>query len=137
MTISFSLNDVEKVAADFWQITGSARIFAFHGDMGAGKTTFINALCKKLGVIDNVSSPTFSIINEYKTSYGESVYHMDLYRMNNVKEAVDAGVEDALDSGCYCFVEWPERAEDVLPDTTLHCFLSSIGMNTRKLKINM
>jgi tRNA threonylcarbamoyladenosine biosynthesis protein TsaE len=137
MTISFSLNDIEKAAADFWHVVGSAKLFAFHGDMGAGKTTFIHALCNALKVSDNVSSPTFSIINEYKSMKGESVYHMDLYRIKTEREAIDAGVEDALFSDSYCFVEWPERAPGILPESTVHCFLSSTGMNTRKLRINL
>ena len=105
--------------------------------MGAGKTTFIHALCQAMGVEDVVSSPTFSIINEYKTKQGKTVYHMDLYRIKDQNEAINAGVEDCLYSGNICLVEWPDKATGILPDDTLHLYITSIADNTRKLKINL
>jgi len=105
-----------------------------HGEMGAGKTTFIHALCKELGVTDIVTSPTFSIINEYNIIGGKIVYHMDLYRLKNDQEAVNAGVEDCLYSGNLCVVEWPDRAPAVFPDQTLHIYISLIGEEMRKIQ---
>ena len=95
------------------------RIFAFYGPMGAGKTTFIKAICRELGVADIVQSPSFSIINEYKTLTGESVFHFDFYRINKLDEAYDIGYEDYIFSGSYCFIEWPELIESLLPENTI------------------
>jgi tRNA threonylcarbamoyladenosine biosynthesis protein TsaE len=91
------------------------RIFAFYGELGAGKTTFIQHVCRELGVIDVVNSPTFAIINEYRTSGGNRVYHLDFYRIKNLEEAFDLGYEDYLFSGDYCLIEWPEKIENLLP----------------------
>ena len=95
------------------------RIFAFYGPMGAGKTTFIKAICRALGVDDIVQSPSFSIINEYTTPAGESIYHFDFYRIRNISEVFDIGYEDYLYSGSYCFMEWPELVESLLPENTI------------------
>ena len=100
------------------------RIFALYGEMGAGKTTFIKALCHELGVRDVVQSPTFSIINEYKTLQGASVFHFDFYRIKKLEEAYDIGYEDYIYSGSYCFIEWPELIEPLLPPDTLRVFIS-------------
>ena len=91
------------------------RIFAFYGKMGAGKTTFIQAVCRELGTPDNVTSPTFALINEYKTESGDSVFHFDFYRINDMEEAFDLGYEDYFYSGDYCLIEWPEKIEPLLP----------------------
>lgn len=117
------IDSVPAVAAEFLQAAGSNRIFAFHGDLGAGKTTFIKALCEQLGVKDAMSSPSFSIVNEYH-AYGKSVYHFDLYRLRKPEEAFDIGMEEYLYSGNYCFVEWPEMAGEILPEETVHVFIS-------------
>jgi tRNA threonylcarbamoyladenosine biosynthesis protein TsaE len=109
----------------------SSRIFAFHGNLGAGKTTFIKALCKQLGVKDAMSSPSFSIINEYETGTGDLVYHFDLYRLKSAEEAFDTGMEDYLYCDNYCFIEWPERAEEILPPETVHVFLEEIPEGRR------
>ncbi|CAN5608163.1 tRNA (adenosine(37)-N6)-threonylcarbamoyltransferase complex ATPase subunit type 1 TsaE [soil metagenome] len=90
------------------------RIFCFHGDLGAGKTTFIKSFCKELGVEDSVHSPTFSIVNEYRSKSGSPVYHFDFYRLKNETEAFDLGYEEYLFSGNYCFIEWPEKIESLL-----------------------
>lgn len=92
------------------------RVFALFGNMGAGKTTFIKALCRKLHVKDVVNSPTFAIVNEYLDTKGESVYHFDFYRLKKESEAIDIGYEEYVYSGCYCFMEWPEKIENLLPD---------------------
>ena len=93
-----------------------ARVFAFYGQMGAGKTTFIKAICRELGVPDIVQSPTFALINEYITSGGESVYHFDFYRIKKTEEAFDIGYEDYIYSGRYCLIEWPELVDGLLPE---------------------
>jgi tRNA threonylcarbamoyladenosine biosynthesis protein TsaE len=103
------------------------KIFAFHGDLGAGKTTFIKVICEQLGVKDAMSSPSFSLVNEYRDEKNNSVYHFDLYRLKSPQEAFDIGMEEYLYSGNYCFVEWPERAEEILPETTLHITIQEIN----------
>lgn len=137
MEVNFSLDEIDRVAGELLALTGRYKVLAFHGEMGAGKTTFINALCRAMLVGDMVSSPTFSIINQYATSGGQTVYHMDLYRIKDEHEAINAGVEDCLYSGNICLVEWPEKAPGILPDDTLHVYISSVADNTRKLKINL
>jgi len=92
------------------------RIFAFYGKMGAGKTTFIQSICKALGSDDNVTSPTFALINEYKTGKQQTIFHFDFYRINKIEEAFDLGYEDYLFSGNYCLIEWPEMIEPLLPE---------------------
>lgn len=116
------INDIEQIndaARTFLQETEGHTVFAFYGAMGAGKTTFIKALCEELGVEETVASPTFAIINEYKDRQGESVYHFDFYRINKLEEAFDFGYEDYFYSGSLCFIEWPELVEEVLPEGTM------------------
>jgi tRNA threonylcarbamoyladenosine biosynthesis protein TsaE len=133
----YTFNNIDRAAAEFLEYTNGYKVMAFHGAMGAGKTTFIKALCRQLHVTDTVSSPTYSIINQYKTLNGQPVYHLDLYRVKDEEEAVLAGVEDCFYSGNYCLVEWPEKTPGLLPDNTLHCYLSDSGNNERKLQIKM
>ncbi|MBK7308409.1 MAG: tRNA (adenosine(37)-N6)-threonylcarbamoyltransferase complex ATPase subunit type 1 TsaE [Chitinophagaceae bacterium] len=137
MEVNFSLNEIEAAAEKLLTEAGNYKVFAFHGDMGAGKTTFIHALCEAMNITDVVTSPTFSIINQYKTREGQAVYHMDLYRIKDENEAINAGVEDCLFSGHRCLVEWPEKAPGVFPDETLHIYITSIDDKTRKLKYNL
>jgi tRNA threonylcarbamoyladenosine biosynthesis protein TsaE len=137
MEVNFSLNEIDAAAKELLAQAGNYKVLAFHGEMGAGKTTFIHALCEAMDVEDVVSSPTFSIINEYKTKQAKTVYHMDLYRIKDENEAINAGVEDCLYSGSICLVEWPDKAAGILPDDTLHLYITSIADNTRKLKINL
>jgi tRNA threonylcarbamoyladenosine biosynthesis protein TsaE len=99
--------------------TANKRIFAFYGSMGAGKTTIIKAVCKNLGAIDIVSSPTFTLVNEYKTSAGESIFHIDFYRIKKQEEVYDFGLEEYLTGESYCFMEWPELVEELLPAETV------------------
>ena len=114
------LGDLERAAAEFIAAVGGEKLIAFYAPMGAGKTTFTTALCRHLGVdADAVSSPTFAIINEYRTKTGESIYHFDFYRIDDPAEALDIGLYDYLDSGCLCLMEWPEKVEALLPDETL------------------
>ena len=112
-------DDLDRAAAEFIRETGKDRIIAFHAPMGAGKTTFTTAICKVLGVEDTVCSPTFTILNEYITRDGEPVYHFDFYRIRELREAVDIGLDDYLYSGHICIIEWPENVEPLLPAETL------------------
>lgn len=134
----FSVATIKETAAAFLKEAGSATVFAFHGAMGAGKTTFIHSLCDAIGVKDVVGSPTFSIINEYRYPVDNQLkplYHMDLYRLRDEEEAQRAGVEDALYSGHICFVEWPEKAPGVFPEETVHVFIDLVDTHTRRLRI--
>jgi tRNA threonylcarbamoyladenosine biosynthesis protein TsaE len=137
MDLNFSLQEINTAAAQLLEAAGSNRVMAFHGEMGAGKTTFIHALCQLLGVQGTVSSPTFSIINQYAAADNKTVYHMDLYRLKDEQEALNAGVEDCLYSGNRCLVEWPEKAPGIFPGNTLHVTISSTGTNTRKVSFNL
>ena len=137
MELIFNLEQINEAAKKLLAAKPQHKVFAFHGEMGAGKTTFIHALCEVMGVKDAVTSPTFSIINQYSTASGETVYHMDLYRIKDENEAMNAGMEDCLYSSNTCLVEWPERAPGIFPPGTLHLFISSVDANTRKLQINL
>jgi tRNA threonylcarbamoyladenosine biosynthesis protein TsaE len=134
MDVIFKLDEISNAAETVLATTKGYKVFALHGEMGAGKTTFIHALCKAMGITDIVTSPTFSIINEYNILGGEIVYHMDLYRLKTSEEAINAGVEDCLYSGNRCLVEWPDRAPGIFPDETLHIKISVIGEKQRKIE---
>ena len=139
MELSFSLDTIQEAASRFWELNNQATVFAFHGQMGAGKTTFIHALCDAKGVKDVVGSPTFSIINEYavmENGTQQKVYHMDLYRLKDEEEAIQAGVEDCLYSGNTCLVEWPEKAPGIFPEHTVHVYIKAIDTSHRLLKIS-
>lgn len=116
-----SLENIDEAARSFIELMGDRTVFAFYGDMGAGKTTFINALSRALGVEEDATgSPSFAIVNEYRSdTTAELIYHFDLYRLESVEEALDLGVEDYFDSGALCLIEWPERIDDILPDDTV------------------
>ena len=133
MGVVFTINEIKQAAKELWQQNQSKKVWAFHGSMGAGKTTFIHALCEVLKVKDVISSPTFAIINEYKSPVAGTVYHMDWYRLKDEEEAIQAGIEDSLLSGNLCLIEWPDKAEGLLPDDTLHIYIAMIDKNTRKL----
>lgn len=111
-----SLNELHEAARRFISLMDGNSVFAFYGNMGAGKTTFIKALCEELGVTDDViNSPTFAIVNEYRTRKGRTIYHFDCYRIARLREALDMGCEDYFDSGELCLIEWPENIEPLLP----------------------
>jgi tRNA threonylcarbamoyladenosine biosynthesis protein TsaE len=112
------------------------RIFAFYGSMGAGKTTIIKAICKALGAIDIVSSPTFTLVNEYRTSGGDTLYHIDFYRIKKQEEVFDFGIEEYLDGKSYCFMEWPELIEEILPEETIKVRISVENNEQRTLLIS-
>ncbi len=113
------LADLERAAAEFLELLGARRLVAFYAPLGSGKTTFTAALCRQLGVEETVNSPTFTILNEYLTSSGKMIYHFDFYRIKELREAVDIGLDDYLYSGCLCLMEWPENVEPLLPEETL------------------
>ena len=114
------LATIDEAAGRFLEEIGDNRLIALYAPMGAGKTTFTTAICKRLGVVeDAVSSPTFAIVNEYRTATGEPMYHFDFYRITRMEEALDIGLYDYLDSGCLCIMEWPENVEEILPEETL------------------
>lgn len=138
MDLVFTLNTINEAATQFWKAVDEHKVFAFHGPMGAGKTTFIHALCDAKGVKDVVGSPTFSIINEYVydcEGTKRPLFHMDLYRLNSEEEAQRAGVEDALYSGHLCLVEWPEKAPGIFPDDTVLVYIELMDTQSRRLKI--
>ena len=119
MPLEIIVNDISeltKAANALLKAYTEEKIFAFHGEMGAGKTTFIKEICKILNVTDVASSPTFSIVNEYKTAEGKKAFHFDFYRIKNEAEAYDLGYEDYFYSGNYCFIEWPEKIENLIPE---------------------
>ena len=115
ITIS-SLESIREAAREFIEHIGEHRVFAFYGEMGAGKTTFIKAICEELGVEDVITSPTFAIVNEYSLADGDCIYHFDFYRIKKLEEVYDMGFEDYFYSGALCFIEWPELIEEVLPE---------------------
>jgi tRNA threonylcarbamoyladenosine biosynthesis protein TsaE len=131
----FTLDAISTIANDFWWRFAGKKVFAFHAEMGAGKTTFIHALCDVIEVNSRVSSPTFSIINEYSSTAG-IVYHIDLYRLKDEDEAIRAGVEDCLYSGNICFVEWPERAVAIFPADTVQVYLEAVDGQTRRMEVH-
>ncbi|MBQ0044979.1 MAG: tRNA (adenosine(37)-N6)-threonylcarbamoyltransferase complex ATPase subunit type 1 TsaE [Bacteroidales bacterium] len=114
-----NLADIDRAAEEFLSKIGDNKLIAFYAPMGSGKTTFTTALCRVLGVGDAVCSPTFTIINEYVSADGESIFHFDFYRITKPSEAMDIGLYDYLDSGCLCLMEWPENVEELLPEETL------------------
>ena len=132
-----SIENIAEAAHEFVAQMGDETVYAFYGEMGAGKTTFINALCKELGVEDDTTnSPSFSIINEYRSdTTAELIYHFDLYRLESLEEAFDIGVEDYFDSGALCFLEWPERIDDILPGDTVKVTITINDDDTRTITI--
>ena len=118
------LDNIREAAKQFIANIGDSTVFAFYGNMGAGKTTFVKAVCEELGVDDVITSPTFSIVNEYRSEQtGELVYHFDFYRVKKIEEVYDMGFEDYFYSGALCFIEWPELCEEVLPDDTVKVYI--------------
>lgn len=128
-----SLSEIDTVAKDFLVAVGDKRHFAFYGSMGAGKTTFIKAVCEQLGTTDIVSSPTFAIINEYASAAGR-IFHFDFYRIKNLEEAYNLGYEDYFFGNEYCFVEWPEKIEDILPEHFTIVKITAIDSERREIE---
>jgi tRNA threonylcarbamoyladenosine biosynthesis protein TsaE len=134
MELIFDLKNIQQAAKTFWVQVQDNKVFAFHGNMGAGKTTFIHALCDAKGVSSTVGSPSFSIINEYAYPGGK-IFHIDLYRLKDEEEAIRAGVEDCLFSGETCFAEWPEKAPAIFPEETMQLFIDVMDEQTRKITL--
>ena len=132
MKIEFSLKEINK-AVVLLNEKLTHPIVCFNGDLGAGKTTFIRQLCLEWGVMDNISSPTFSIINQYKSTSKGSVFHFDFYRMEDAKEAMDIGVEEYLDSGQICLIEWGEKIESLLPQENIHIVEISLAADNKRV----
>ncbi len=135
MEWTFSLDEIKTVAAELYSKCAKTKVWAVHGEMGAGKTTFIHALCEALGVTSVIGSPTYSIINEYADQNNNIIYHMDWYRLKDEEEALQAGVEDAILSNHFCLIEWVERAPGLLPDPCVHLYLLILNEQVRKLTV--
>lgn len=127
-----SLDNIRETAREFIDNMGDHKVFAFYGKMGAGKTTFIKALCEELGVEDVITSPTFAIINEY-TAQDKTIYHFDFYRIKKLEEVYDMGYEDYFYSGALCFIEWPELIEEVLPEDAVKVTITEKEDGTRAI----
>lgn len=131
-----SLEDINAAATEFVKAMGDRTVFAFRGEMGAGKTTLIKAICEKLGVDEFVNSPTFAIVNEYRSDSGELIYHFDFYRINKTEEVFDFGYEDYFYSGSLCFIEWPELIEDLLPHDVVNVSIKELESGVREVVID-
>ncbi|MBI9055032.1 MAG: tRNA (adenosine(37)-N6)-threonylcarbamoyltransferase complex ATPase subunit type 1 TsaE [Bacteroidales bacterium] len=131
-----SLSDLNIVADKFLHLMKGKKVFAFFGPMGVGKTTFIKALCNELGVIEIVTSPTFALINEYQTGSNEIIYHFDFYRIEKIEEVFDFGYEDYFYSGNYCFIEWPEKVAELLPEEVVYVNIVENSDGSRTINIH-
>ncbi len=136
MKLIFTLQEIDAAAKKFISLFNYKKIFAFYGEMGAGKTTFLHAVCRQMGVTEKMSSPTYPIINKYKTVNDTCIYHIDLYRLKDTAEALQAGVEECINSGDYCFIEWPEKIITILPLITIHIFIEIIDDTQRRMIVN-
>lgn len=133
--IEFALDDISNAAQLFLKQLGEQKKVAFYGQMGAGKTTFITELCAELKALDIVSSPTFAIVNEYETEIGDPIFHFDFYRIKEPDELFDIGFEEYLDKDGWCFIEWPERAENVISDEFMKVEIVPVDQNTRIIRL--
>jgi len=131
------LDDLGRAAEEFIMMAADNRIFAISGSMGAGKTTFIRALCKILGAVDTVTSPTFTLVNEYFTNLGEKIYHFDFYRIEKTEEIYDFGFDEYIESGNYCFMEWPELIEEALPTEVISVRITVEEDMSRTVDVNI
>ena len=134
MNKNYSLENLSEVAAELIA-SANNKTLLFYGQMGVGKTTLIKQICKQLGVLDNISSPTFSLVNEYKTSKDEKVFHFDFYRITNEEEALDMGIEDYLYNNDWCLIEWPENIENLLPLDAVQIHLSILENGQRNIQL--
>ena len=130
-----SLDDLQQAAHQFIELIGSQKVFAFYGEMGAGKTTLIKEICTQLGVNENITSPTFALINEYITPQGDPIYHFDCYRLKNIQEAYDIGAEEYFYSGNLCFIEWPEKIDDLLPLNIVEVAIKVLADQKREITV--
>lgn len=135
MNYTFSIDNIHDAAKTFINNMGTGKVFAFYGKMGAGKTTFIKAVCEELGVTDVITSPTFAIVNEYRSdTTGELIYHFDFYRIKKLEEVYDMGYEDYFYSGALCFLEWPELIEELLPGDAVKVTISETDNGDRMIE---
>lgn len=135
MNYTFSIDNIHDAAKTFINNMGTGKVFAFYGKMGAGKTTFIKAVCEELGVTDVITSPTFAIVNEYRSdTTGELIYHFDFYRIKKLEEVYDMGYEDYFYGGSLCFLEWPELIEDLLPEDATKVTIEETENGARVVK---
>lgn len=132
-----SLDQIHQTARQFIQAMDGKTIFAFYGSMGAGKTSFIKAICEELGITDVINSPTFAIVNEYSIPGGDSVYHFDFYRIEKAEEAFDLGYEEYFYSGQYCFIEWPEKIESLLPSDCVKVYIEELPDGKREINMEI
>jgi tRNA threonylcarbamoyladenosine biosynthesis protein TsaE len=130
-----SIKTINQTAQKFIDQIGDRTVFAFNGKMGAGKTTFIKAICETMGVKETVNSPTFSIVNEYEAANGRIIYHFDCYRINKIQEALDLGAEEYLYSGNLCFIEWSENIAPLLPDSLVNVDIEEVENGKRMITI--
>jgi len=130
-----SLEEINEIARTFLQVVKEKRVFALYGAMGVGKTTFVKAICEEFGVKDPINSPTFAIVNEYHTKQDDIIYHFDFYRIDDVEEAYDFGYEDYFYSNNFCFIEWPEKIESILPPGTVNVLFTENTDGTRSISI--
>ena len=129
------IEHIHEAARSFIRQMGDSTVFAFYGSMGAGKTTFIKAICEELGVEDVINSPTFAIVNEYRSASGELIYHFDCYRIAKIEEALDMGCEDYFESGALCFIEWPENISPLLPADCVPVRITVNDNDSRSIEI--
>lgn len=134
MNKNYTLKNLSSIAAEIISSVKNKTLL-FYGEMGVGKTTLIKEICQQLGILDNISSPTFSLVNEYQTSKGEKVFHFDFYRIEEEEEAFDIGIEEYFDSDAWCLVEWPENIENLLPLGAAQIHLSILDDEQRNIQL--
>ncbi|MBC7425831.1 MAG: tRNA (adenosine(37)-N6)-threonylcarbamoyltransferase complex ATPase subunit type 1 TsaE [Bacteroidia bacterium] len=135
MEISATQENIEEIAEAVLKLKEDLTIIAFRGELGAGKTTLIQSICKSLGVDEPVSSPTFSLVNEYRAANGKKIYHFDFYRLNSPGEAFEIGIDEYFDSGALCLIEWPEMLADIMPEEHLSVTIKNEGNGSRNYSI--
>lgn len=131
------LSQINHAALEFIEVMDNHKVFAFEGEMGVGKTTFISSLLKSIGITELEGSPTYSIVNEYRSDKYGKIYHFDMYRLKNEMEAYDMGFNEIFDSGAVCFIEWPSKVENVLPDDTIWVNISKLEDNSRTITLEV
>jgi tRNA threonylcarbamoyladenosine biosynthesis protein TsaE len=134
---TYNIAEIDNIARELWQEGAQLKTWAFYAPMGAGKTTMIHAVCELLEVKETTGSPTFALINEYSSPVAGTIFHMDWYRLRDEQEAIHAGMEDAILSNNYCFVEWPEKAGSILPDKIFSISIELVDQNTRKISTSV
>jgi tRNA threonylcarbamoyladenosine biosynthesis protein TsaE len=132
-----NIKQLPEIAEQFVSLIPVNSIVAFYGEMGSGKTTFIKEICNVLKVVDDPTSPTFAIVNEYNTNDRKKIYHFDFYRINKISEAFDIGFDEYIESGYYCFIEWPEKIEEILPDNVIKVKIEVLGEDKRLITIEI